>query len=83
MDTLADLGYLGSGGTIRTPVPRPKGEGHIGHERTPHTPSSAHAFTVLKCWRVLDLVRISPNRITDLLHALLTIAQKQSPSAIG
>ncbi|MFK4222264.1 transposase family protein [Streptomyces sp. NPDC019890] len=36
------------------------------------------AFAVLKRWRILDLVRLSPNRITGLLHALLAIVQKRS-----
>lgn len=89
VETLADLGYLGAGGTIRTPVRRPKNKGHNGHEKRGN---SAHArlrapveqaFATLKRWRVLDLVRSSPHRITDLLHALLAIIQKRSSLSTG
>jgi hypothetical protein len=87
IETSADLGYLGAGGTIRTPVRRPQGKGHNGWEKRGN---SAHAqlrapveraFATLKRWRVLDLVRISPNRITALLHAILVIIQKRSSLA--
>ncbi|GAA2934315.1 transposase family protein [Streptomyces thioluteus] len=87
VETTADLGYLGAGGTIRTPVRRPKGKSHNGWEKKGN---SAHArlrapaeraFAVLKRWRILDLVRISPNRITRLLHALLALIQKRTSLA--
>ncbi|MGQ5597282.1 hypothetical protein ACUJ8N_28840 [Streptomyces sp. ESR1.13] len=35
-------------------------------------------FAALKRWRVLDRVRISPNRITVLLHAILVIHRKRA-----
>ncbi|MDK1477088.1 transposase family protein [Streptomyces sp. 549] len=84
VETAADLGYLGAGGTVRTPVRRPKGKGHNGHEKRANSTHATlrapveRAFAALKRWRILDLVRISPNRITDLLHAILAVMQKRS-----
>ncbi|MFJ7317715.1 transposase family protein [Streptomyces sp. NPDC101062] len=81
VETVADLGYLAAGGTARTPVRRPKGKGHNGWEKLTN---SAHArlrapaeraFAVLKRRRILDLVRISPNRITALLPAIFAVIQ--------
>lgn len=89
VETSADSGYQGAGGTVRTPVKRPKGKGHNGHEKRANSAPSKlrapveRAFAVLKRWQVLDKVRISPNRITDLLHALLAIIQKRSSLAAG
>ncbi|NGO70271.1 transposase family protein [Streptomyces boncukensis] len=82
-----DLPAARAGGTVRTLGRRPRGKGHNGWEKLT---DSAHArlrapveraFAVLKRWRVLDLVRISPNRITGLLHAILAIIQKRSSLA--
>ncbi|MHC0429973.1 transposase family protein [Streptomyces sp. O3] len=70
IETTADLGYLGAGGTVRTPVRRPKGKGHNGWEKLTNSAHARYrapverAFAVLKRWRVLDLVRISP----ELVH---------------
>ncbi len=89
VETAADSGYQGAGGTVRTPVKRPKGKGNNGHEKRAN---SAHAklrapveraFAVLKRWRVLHRVRTSPNRVTILLHALLVIIQKRSSLSTG
>lgn len=89
VETAADSGYQGAGGTVRTPVKKPKGKGNNGHEKRAN---SAHAklrapveraFAVLKRWRVLDRVRTSPTRVTILLHALLVIIQKRSSLSAG
>ncbi len=40
VETAADSGYQGAGGTVRTPVKRPKGKGNNGHEKRAN---SAHA----------------------------------------
>ncbi|WP_420894732.1 transposase family protein [Streptomyces noursei] len=79
VETAADSGYQGASGTVRTPVKHPRRKGHNSLEKQansahakPRTPVE-QALAVLKRWRVLDTVHISPNRITTLLHALLTI----------
>lgn len=84
IEALADSGYQGAGGTVRTPIKRPKGKGHNGFEKRAN---QAHArerapgergFALLKAWRILHLVRISPRRITDLAKAVLVLTQKRS-----
>lgn len=87
IETLADSGYQGAGGTVRTPAKRPKGKGHNGFEKRANR---AHAqerargergFALLKGWQVLRLVRISPSRITDLVRAVLVVSRKRSSLA--
>lgn len=84
IEVLADSGYQGVGGTIRTPIKRPKGKGHNGWEKRAN---SAHArvraaaewpFARLKRWRILTRLRTSPNRATRLLHAIFVLDQKRS-----
>lgn len=87
IETIADSGYQGAGGTVRTPVKRPKHKGHNGFEKRAN---AAHArvrspvergFAVLKRFHILDRLRISPSRATTLLHAILAIIQKRSSLA--
>jgi len=87
VETSADSGYQGAGGTVRSPIKRPMGKGHNGWEKLANTALARlrapveRAFAALKRWRVLDTVRISPNRVTALLHAILVIHQKRSSLA--
>ena len=87
VETIADCGYQGAGGTVRTPVKRPKGKGHNGFEKRANRAHATlrvpveRAFAVLKRYRILDRVRISPCRVTTLLHAILVITQKRSSLA--
>jgi hypothetical protein len=87
VETIADSGYQGAGGTVRTPVKRPEGKGHNGFEKRAN---SAHAklrvpvergFAVPKRFHILDRPRISPSRTTTLLRAILAIIQKRSSLA--
>ncbi|MCF6523638.1 transposase family protein [Streptomyces sp. JJ36] len=69
------------------PVKRPKGKGHSGAEKPADTalarlrPPVERAFAALKRWRVRDTVRISPNRVTALRHAVFAIHRKRSSLA--
>jgi hypothetical protein len=87
IETLADSGYQGAGGSVRTPVKRPKGKGHNGFERRAnHAHSRERArgergFALLKNWRILHLVRISPQRITALVKAVLVVTRQRSSLA--
>lgn len=87
VETTADSGYQGAGGTVRTPIKRPKGKGHNGWEKLANTALARlrgpveRPFATLKRWRVLDRLRISPNRVTDLIHALHAVIQKRSSLA--
>lgn len=87
MEIPADSGYRGAGGTVRTPVKRPKHLGHNGHEKRADQAHAAtrapgeRGFAVLNSRRALHLVRISPCRATDLVKAVLVITQKRSSLA--
>jgi DDE superfamily endonuclease/Helix-turn-helix of DDE superfamily endonuclease len=87
VEILADSGYQGAGGTVRTPVKRPKRLGHNGHEKRANALHAAErapgerGFALLKGWRVLRLVRISPSRATDLLQAVLVLNKQRSSLA--
>jgi len=87
IEILADSGYQGAGGTVRTPVKRPKGLSHSGHEKRANALHAAErapgerAFALLKGWQVLRLVRISPSRITDLVRTVLVVTRKRSSLA--
>jgi hypothetical protein len=87
VETTGDSGYQGAGGTVRTPVKRAKGKGQNGWEKQANTAIARlrapveRAFAALKRWRVLDTVRIGPNRDTALLHASVVIHRKQSSLA--
>lgn len=84
VEALADTGYQGAGGTVRTPVKRPRGKGHNGFEKRGNAAHAAvrapveRAFATLKRWRVLDKIRLSPEKTTSLLHALLTLTLKRA-----
>lgn len=87
VETTADSGYQGAGGAMRTPAKRPKGKGLNGWEKRANTALARlrapveRAFAALKRWRVLVQVRISPNRIVLLLHAVFVIHLKRSSLA--
>ena len=84
VETTADSGYQGAGGCVRTPIKRPAGKGHNGWEKQANTALAKlrapveRGFAALKRWRILDRARISPNRITTLLHALFVIHRKRA-----
>jgi hypothetical protein len=87
VETIADSGYQGAGGTVRTPIKRPKGKGNNGFEKQANSAlaklraPAEHPFAALKRWRILDRVRISPNHTTTLIDALFTIHRKRSSLA--
>ena len=87
VEVLADSGYRGAGGTVRTPNERPKGLSHHGYEKRANKLHAAarapgeRGFALLKGWRVLRTVRISPCRITDLIRAVLVLTQQRSSLA--
>ncbi|WP_093804099.1 transposase family protein [Streptomyces sp. Wb2n-11] len=82
VETTADSGYQGAGGTVRTPIKHPRGKGHNGWERQADSalakPRAAaeHPLAQLKRWRVLDRLRISPNKATGITHAVRSSRQR-------
>ncbi|CAL9331547.1 IS5 family transposase ISStsp5 [Streptomyces sp. enrichment culture] len=78
---LADKAYEGAGGTFRTPFKQ-----HCGRDLTVHQKSidRAHArlrgpveraFARLKDRRIFRHARCSPNRLTSIVQAVLTLEQ--------
>ncbi|MCC2280712.1 transposase family protein [Streptomyces sp. ET3-23] len=80
---LADRAYEGAGGTFCTPFKR-----HCGRELTAKQKAvnRAHArlrspveqtFARLKTWRLFRKARCSPNRLTSMTQAVLTLEQQR------
>lgn len=79
LDVLADLGYVGAGGTVITPVKRTAGmelsDKHKASNRV-HAQLRApveRAFSRIKGWRIFRHARISPNRLSVIAAAILTL----------
>lgn len=79
LDVLADLGYVGAGGTVITPVKRAAGtelsDKHKASNRV-HAQLRApveRAFSRIKNWRIFRHARISPNRLSVIAAAILTL----------
>ncbi|MFE7404231.1 transposase family protein [Streptomyces sp. NPDC057557] len=89
VEITTDSGYQGAGGTLRAPIKRPKGKGHNGWEKQANSAlvklrsAAERPFAELKRWRVLDRLRISPNRATDVLHALFAVTLQRSSLTRG
>ncbi|MBH1938995.1 transposase [Streptomyces sp. AV19] len=80
---LADKAYEGAGGTFCTPFKR-----HCGRDLTTkqEAVNRAHArlrmpveraFARLKCWRLFRKARCSPNRLTSMTQAILTLERQR------
>ncbi|GAB3949176.1 IS5 family transposase [Streptomyces sparsus] len=74
----ADKGYRGAGGTVRTPYWGRWETLSTGQQAAnrPHAKIRAlaeQAMAILKAWRLLRKLRCSTTRITDLVHAVLTL----------
>jgi len=87
IETLADTGYLGAGGTVRTPVKRRPGRGLKPFDRLANSVHAAlrapgeRGFAQLKYWKVFQIVRVSPHRITSIAKAVLVLIQQRSSLA--
>jgi hypothetical protein len=82
VELIADLGYHGVGGTVRTPVKRKPGRGlsprdlRANREHARVRCQGERGFAQLKVFKVLRRVRISPSRITTLarsIHAVIRL----------
>jgi hypothetical protein len=79
LEVLADLGYVGAGGTVITPVKRAAGmelsDKHKASNKV-HAQLRApveRAFSRVKCRRIFRHARISPNRLSVIAAAILTL----------
>ena len=79
LDVLADLGYVGAGGTVITPIKRaPDRELPDKHKASNKVHASLRApveraFSRIKGWRIFRHARISPNRLSVIAAAILTL----------
>ncbi|MET8331341.1 transposase family protein, partial [Streptomyces sp. NPDC005181] len=83
MPALAGLAYIGAGGTCVVPIRRPPGkELTIGQRSL----NRAHArlrypvergMATLKRWRIFRHARCSPNRLTSVAKAVLTLERQR------
>jgi hypothetical protein len=79
LEVLADKGYIGAGGTVITPIKRrPKTELSRKHKASNKVQAALRApvertIARIKQWSVLRHARISPNRLSSVSAALLTL----------
>ncbi|MFD5514227.1 transposase family protein [Streptomyces sp. NPDC127051] len=79
LEVLADKGYQGAGGTVITPIKRrPNTELPDKHKKSNKVHAALrapveHAISRIKGWRIFRHARISPNRLTSVAAAILTL----------
>lgn len=79
LEVLADKGYQGAGGTLITPVKRRPGtELADKHKKSNRVHASLRApvertISRIKQWRIFRHARTSPNRLTSVAAAILTL----------
>jgi hypothetical protein len=74
--TLADKGYQGAGGTVRTPFKGrhlPKNMRAVNRAHAQIRAVGEQAVATIKTWRILRRLRCSPTRISTLVAAVLTL----------
>ncbi|MGW1507537.1 transposase family protein, partial [Streptomyces mirabilis] len=80
---LADRAYMGAGPWVTTPLRRPPGRGLTPTQQTVNRALSAARAPVergvarLKSWRIFRKSRCSPNRMTSIATAVLTLEQQR------
>ncbi|WP_431961995.1 transposase family protein [Actinacidiphila sp. bgisy160] len=76
---LADLAYLGAGGTFATPTRRPPRNELTARQRSMNRSHARLRYPVergmatLKRWRIFRHARCSPNRLSSAAKAILTL----------
>jgi DDE superfamily endonuclease/Helix-turn-helix of DDE superfamily endonuclease len=76
IQTLADKGYQGAGGTITTPVKGRNltaGQRHVNWLINRRRGPGERAFATLKAWKIFSKVRCCPHRIGPMAQAVLTL----------
>ena len=87
IELIADLGYHGADGTVRTPVKRKPGRGLSPRDRRANREHARvrcpgeRGFAQLKAFKVLRRVRISPGRITTLARSIHTVIRLRTSLA--
>ena len=87
VELIADLGYHGVGGTVRTPAKRKPGRGlsprdqRANREHARVRCQGERGFAQLKTYKVLRRVRISPSRIGTLARSIHTVIRLRTSLA--
>ncbi|MFF3404030.1 transposase family protein [Streptomyces sp. NPDC002659] len=80
---LADTAYQGAGGTFATPVKRYRGRELTVKQKSVNRAHARlrspveRAFARLKAWRIFRKARVSPNRLTSIVKAVLTLEKQR------
>lgn len=83
LPALADLAYIGAGGTFAVPIRRPPGKELTIGQRSLNWAHARLRYPVergmatLKRWRIFRHARCSPNRLTSLAEAVLTLERQR------
>ncbi len=79
LPVLADKAYAGADGTFQVPFkrhlgrPLTTGQANVNRAHARLRLPVERAFARLKCWRIFRKARISPNRLTSVVKAVLTL----------
>ncbi|WP_331718638.1 transposase family protein (plasmid) [Streptomyces sp. NBC_00289] len=79
LEILADKGYVGTGGTVITPIKRRPGTELPDKHKTSNKVHAAlrapveRTISRIKQWRIFRHARVSPNRLTSVAAAILTL----------
>jgi hypothetical protein len=76
IQTLADKGYQGAGGTFTTPFKGKKltaGQRHVNSLINRRRGPGERAFATLKAWKIFAKVRCCPHRIAPMARAVLAL----------
>jgi DDE superfamily endonuclease len=76
IQTLADKGYQGAGGTITTPIKGRNltaGQRHVNSLINRRRGPGERAFATLKAWKILTRVRCCPHRVGPMAQAVLSL----------
>ena len=80
VEVLADRGYQGAGGSIRTPFKRHSSRGGLSRRQKAVNRSHARvralgerAVAILKTWKILTKLRCCPRRATAIVQAILVL----------
>ncbi|MEU9979527.1 transposase family protein, partial [Streptomyces sp. NPDC051014] len=88
ISALADKAYQGAGGIFATPVKKRRDreltikEKSVNRAHAPLRSPVERAFIRLKAWRIFRRARVSPNTLTSMAKAILTLERQRRRSSV-